>query len=247
MLIVSTNPALMAQTSGYGQNDSCTIYIGTGYHSGDGWSNGYIELRSHGQVFKTIQHQQWTPETYAVNVPANDSIDFKWHQGNAQVSFVIKTASNEILYTCTESPREGVFLTIHPCDAPRNVSNATVSLLGDNIALISWVNPNQTINNNPIQALNSIVIKTGEDVVKHFQDPQPNMPMQFVDSAYYPGKFYTFTVYSETAGSKPLEITGPSCHFKLKMQTNYNSWFNYGKCIEFMADGHLLGEYSLTH
>ena len=137
LLIVSVNHHLMAQSSNFGETDSCTIYIGTGYYNSSGWNSGYIELLSHGHVFNTVQHRQWLPNTYAVKVPVNDSVDFKWHQGSANVSFVIKTSSNEIIYACTSSPQEGVFLTFHPCGAPRNVSNATVSPVSDHIALPS--------------------------------------------------------------------------------------------------------------
>ena len=233
---------LLAQNA---ETDSCTIYIGTGYYAQtSGWGGGYIELLCNGYSFKTIQHQQWTPNTYAANVPANDSIEFRWHQGSVPVSFFIKNAANEVIYTCSTSPQEGVFLSFHPCGAPRNVGDLSIVPTTDSTAVIAWTNPVQTINNAPIEVLHSVEILGDGSNLRVFQNPIPGQPMQFVDSTWYAGKFYTFTVYSDIARSKPIEATGPSCHYRLQMRTNRVSWF--GHSVNLYSEGHLLGKYTLT-
>ena len=93
--------------------DSCTIYISTGYYGDNGWNNSYLQLMQQGQVVATVRHQQWTPETYSVIVPANEKTDFNWISDNTQVSFYILSSAGDILYNFRNSSQPGVFFSYH--------------------------------------------------------------------------------------------------------------------------------------
>ena len=230
--------------------DSCTITVGTGYYYDTyGWDGGYLEFFSDGQSIATIQHNQWTPATHSVKVPANKEINVFWHKAtniNSSISFFICAPSGEVVYTCSGDPKEGSIFTYYFGTAPRNVSDFSITPIENHGAIISWKNPIQTINNSSLQLIDSIVLLKNGNLFRTFAMQDPGAMVDFMDTAFQRGDFYTVYAYNGEAKSLPFKTTGPSCRYKLNIASTWNCGWQ-GKSIKFLLDGNLIYEIPLSH
>ena len=227
--------------------DSCTIYISTGYYGREGWNNSYLQILQQGQVVATVQHRQWTPNTYSVTVPVNEKTDFNWISDNTEVSFYILSSAGDILYIFKNIRQNGIFFSYHVCSTPHNVSNITITpdAVSTQGATISWTNPTSTVNNDPLQTIDSIVLLKNGMVMNVFYNLTPGTDTQYTDNSFQTGDYYTVITYNGPAASKPLYATGPACRYRLVLDTGWYSWFCAS--LNFSSKGHFLGEYSLPH
>lgn len=124
---------------------------------------------------------------------------------------------------------------------PEEVYNATPSAptnmvvtAADNNELgatITWNNPSQTINNQPLDSIDRIVVMRGNEVVYAEDNAVPGAAMSFVDQdlPYY--DTYSYTVYAVLNGQRGKSTVvkgvdvGPSCQWKFVISsTNFQGW-----------------------
>ena len=118
MLIVLTNPALMAQTSGYGQADSCTIQVASKADYFWGWKEGYLQILSQGDIIETIEHHQGGSINHTIKVPADKVISFDWHHSDNSY-FSIYSESGELLFASSIATPPGITFSLNGCNAPK--------------------------------------------------------------------------------------------------------------------------------
>ncbi|MCQ2286208.1 MAG: C10 family peptidase, partial [Bacteroidales bacterium] len=123
-------------------NTTCTISVEISNNAGQkGWGNGFITIYQGATAIKNITLPPTASSaTHTIDV-AEDSLHFEWNSGNkdAQCSFVIRDAQNNILFSGKGNSVSGKFYSINyacsDCPYPINLSAQSLT---ENSATINW-------------------------------------------------------------------------------------------------------------
>lgn len=160
----------------------------------------------------------------------NDMVHFNWGWGGSNDGWF-----NVDDHNYTED--EGVIYNYVPdvvyAATPKAPANLTVECSGNNSmsATISWTNPSLTLMDQPLNAIEKIVVERNGQIVYVEDDVTPGAEMSIVDETIPYTDAFDYSVYAVTDGRhgaiariKNVYI-GPTCTWKIVGQTtNFQGW-----------------------
>ncbi|MBP5680313.1 MAG: C10 family peptidase, partial [Bacteroidales bacterium] len=93
-------------------------------------------------------------------------------------------------------------------------------------ATVSWVNPTMTLTNQPLTAIDQVVVMRGNEVVYTEDNVTPGAAMSCVDNSIPCYDLYSYKVYTVLGGQRGRSMTvdginvGPSCTWKFVVSSN---------------------------
>ena len=137
---------------------------------------------------------------------------------------------------------ESVICNCVPADVynttPKAPTNLTVTASDNNelAAAVTWDNPTQTINHQPLTSIDRIVVMRGHEVVYTEDGVAPGASMSFVDESVPYFDVYEYTVYAVLNGQRGKSAVvdginvGPTCQWSFVLSSsNFQGW--HDACI----------------
>ena len=170
----------------------------------------------------------------------NDLFHFNWGWGGSSNGWFVV---DEIDYN---SGADAIFNYV-PAEVfnntPKPVTNFTAIPNGDDAftATLNWVNPTLTLNGDPIDTIDQLVIMRDENIVKVFEDVVPGEVMTYIDPVGAPilVNYTIYPVYKGNNGKKVFfdEINlGPTCPWTVTTTSEGEGW-NGGELSMYNSAG----------
>jgi hypothetical protein len=162
----------------------------------------------------------------------NDLFHFNWGWGGSSNGWFVV---DEIDYN---SGADAIFNYV-PAEVfdntPKPVTNFTAVPNGDDAftATLNWVNPALTLNGDPIETLDQVVIMRDETIVKVLEDLTPGAAITYVDPVGAP-ILVNYTIYPVYKGNNGKKIffdgvnLGPTCPWTVTTTSQGEGWYGGG-------------------
>ena len=162
----------------------------------------------------------------------NDLFHFNWGWGGSSNGWFVV---DEIDYN---SGADAIFNYV-PAEVfdntPKPVTNFTAVPNGDDAftATLNWVNPALTLNGDPIETLDQVVIMRDETIVKVLEDLTPGAAITYVDPVGAP-ILVNYTIYPVYKGNNGKKIffdgvnLGPTCPWTITTTSQGEGWYGGG-------------------
>ena len=162
----------------------------------------------------------------------NDLFHFNWGWGGSSNGWFVV---DEIDYN---SGADAIFNYV-PAEVfdntPKPVTNFTAVPNGDDAftATLNWVNPALTLNGDPIETLDQVVIMRDESIVKVFENVVPGQAMTYIDPVGAP-ILVNYTIYPVYKGNNGKKIffdgvnLGPTCPWTITTTSQGEGWYGGG-------------------
>ena len=132
-------------------------------------------------------------------------------------------------------------------------SNVTVTKTDDlaQQAMITWTNPNKTLNNYAITALDQIVVKRADKVIYTVDNPTPGENMSFIDNEVPCYSTFEYKIYAvkdgvNGAAGVATESFGPTCSWTIVGTAAAMQGWKDGKIIAYDGAGHEINSFTMT-
>ena len=170
----------------------------------------------------------------------NDLFHFNWGWGGSSNGWFVV---DEIDYN---SGADAIFNYV-PAEVfnntPKPVTNFTAVPNGDDAftATLNWINPTLTLNGDPIDTIDQLVIMRDENIVKVFEDVVPGEVMTYIDPVGAPilVNYTIYPVYKGNNGKKVFfdEVNlGPTCPWTFTTTSEGEGW-NGGELSMYNSAG----------
>ena len=162
----------------------------------------------------------------------NDLFHFNWGWGGSSNGWFVV---DEIDYN---SGADAIFNYV-PAEVfdntPKPVTNFTAVPNGDDAftATLNWINPALTLNGDPIETLDQVVIMRDESIVKVFENVVPGQAMTYIDPVGAP-ILVNYTIYPVYKGNNGKKIffdgvnLGPTCPWTITTTSQGEGWYGGG-------------------
>ena len=162
----------------------------------------------------------------------NDLFHFNWGWGGSSNGWFVV---DEIDYN---SGADAIFNYV-PAEVfdntPKPVTNFTAVPNGDDAftATLNWVNPALTLNGDPIETLDQVVIMRDETIVKVLEDLTPGAAITYVDPVGAP-ILVNYTIYPVYKGNNGKKVffdgvnLGPTCPWTVTTTSQGEGWYGGG-------------------
>jgi hypothetical protein len=158
----------------------------------------------------------------------NDLFHFNWGWGGSSNGWFVV---DEIDYN---SGADAIFNYV-PAEVfdntPKPITNFTAVPNGDDAftATLNWVNPTLTLNGNPIDTLDQVVLMRDDNIVKVFENLAPGETMTYIDPVGAPilVNYTIYPVYKGNFGKKIFfdEVNlGPTCPWTVTTTSQSEGW-----------------------
>ena len=162
----------------------------------------------------------------------NDLFHFNWGWGGSSNGWFVV---DEIDYN---SGADAIFNYVPAGvfdNTPKPVTNFTAVANGDDAftATLNWTNPTLTLNGDPIDALDQVIIMRDETIVKVFENVSPGQAMTYIDSVGAP-ILVNYTIYPVYRGNNGKKIyfdevnLGPTCPWTVTTTSQGEGWYGGG-------------------